>query len=221
MAPRGAGGLSAARSNFATREQGTGEQGQDAPLTLIKRAPPAAFAPWLAALPATHWPDGRFFAHVEDVKAGVLELFAQCETPLNAMAEWWAGDVAALAHRFVAITGDPLVDVRLERIDDNACSKFHRDNVSVRLITTYFGPGTELVPAGWEADALAGQSAYRGPLQRLEPGEIAVFRGGADGVLHRSPPVANTGISRAMLCLNTRFAASPELWTPATAQDGL
>lgn len=188
-------------------------------LVRTRRALPQRFAAWLSALPPAQWPDGRFFAHVRNVHPGVLELFAQCGTPLDDMGAWWADDVAARARDFAAIAGDDCVDVRLERVTGNACSKFHRDHVPVRLVSTYFGPGTELVPAGYEARALAEQTGYRGPLERLDPGEIAVFRGGADGVLHRSPPVANTGVSRAMLCLNTRFAASPKLWTPAAARD--
>lgn len=187
------------------------------PLDRMARALPAAFTAWLEALPPERWPDGRFLAHGRDIRAGVLALFAECETRADPPALWWADDVAALAARFAAITGEDLVDIRLEHVTDDACARFHIDNVPIRLITTYLGPGTEIVPAAFGAQARALQRAYRGPIERLAAGDIALFRGGPDGVVHRSPPIAGGGRRRALLCLNTRSIVSPALWRPARA----
>lgn len=186
------------------------------PLALIRRPVPATFTSWLGALSPDRWPDGRFLADIRDVPAALITLFAQCGVPEGEPASGWLGDITALAEHFVQVSGEPLVDVRLEQIAGNACWKFHRDNVPVRLITTYLGPGTEIVPLEHGQTALDQQQAYRGPLRRLTPAFVAIFRGGAQGIVHRSPPIADTGALRSMLCLNSPSRASPDLWVPAT-----
>jgi len=46
---------------------------------------------------------------------------------------------------------------------------------------------------------------------------VALFKGEqaaeGTGVLHRSPPIAGTGMTRLVLCVDGPSAASPPLWT--------
>jgi len=210
MAAGGGRGVSAALAAFTPPSN----DNADDRLTLIERRPPADFTAWLADLPGDAWPDGRFMVHIKDVRAGLAALFDECGTPATPQAQWWIADAAALAEQFVGVSGEPIVDIRLERVANDACWKFHIDNVFIRLVTTYFGPGTELVPDGFGQQARAAQRAYDGPLRRLQAGDVAIFRGGATGVVHRSPPIAQTGDVRAMLCLNVPSMTSPGLWTP-------
>jgi hypothetical protein len=76
----------------------------------------------------------------------------------------------------------PSVNLRIEIVDTQSCPKFHCDNVYVRLVTTYVGPGTEYQFAGEEAIHVAG------------PGSLVFLKGHKhpthrDSVHHRSPAV--------------------------------
>ncbi|MEM6491163.1 MAG: DUF1826 domain-containing protein [Pseudomonadota bacterium] len=190
------------------------DEAAGATLTRIRRALPEAFIAWLGALPGDAWPDGRFLAAVDHVGAGLRALFTECGTPDDAMAKWWIDDVVDIAEQFAARAGADVVDVRLEHVSDDACARFHIDNVRLRLVTTYHGPGTEIVPHPFGPQARSLQNQYDGPVDRMPPGEIAIFQGGPGGVVHRSPPISKTGKSRSLLCLNTLSITSPQLWTP-------
>lgn len=158
-------------------------------LDLTTRQLPLCFSHWLDALPADQQPDGRFLVQLKHVRAGVLELFDQCDVPEGPSRRWWADDVISLCEQFSTRAGIDQIDVRLEWITGNACWKFHVDNVSLRLITSYCGPGTEIVPESHGEEALALQRDYNGPVHRLGNGDVAIFRGGRGGIVHRSPPI--------------------------------
>lgn len=189
----------------------------DAPLTLIERRLPDGFAAWLGGVSPDRWPDGRFLAHRDHVRAGLQALFKECGAPEDALAQWWIDDVVALAARFAARAGEDVVDIRLERVSNDACWRFHIDNVQLRLVTTYFGPGTEIVPKPFGQQARSLQQRYDGPVDRLPAGAVAIFHGGPGGVVHRSPPIVDSGEHRSLLCLNMRSMTSPPLWTPDAA----
>lgn len=94
-----------------------------------------------------------------------------------------ADDILSLVCGMLAVFSWPRVEVRLDLTDEQSCPKFHVDNVLVRLVTTYVGPGTEYVemPA---ADTV----------HRVAPGSLVLLKGHrhpthADRVLHRSPPM--------------------------------
>ena len=76
-------------------------------------------------------------------------------------------------------------------------ARYHVDNVPYRLLVTYAGKGTEWLPE---------EASDRGAYARGEPNEkiikdhsakqfieqwdVAIFRGGASGLLHRTPDPA-------------------------------
>jgi hypothetical protein len=117
-----------------------------------------------------------------------------------------------LIERFAALAGSPEVDVRIQHIRNNACKKFHRDYVRLRLICCYHGPTTEWVPSDHAEDALDCQEAYAGPLNHFPRFAVAMFKGHEQGVVHRSPAIVGTGKTRFLLCLNERSVVSPPLW---------
>lgn len=109
-------------------------------------------------------------------------------------------DIRDLATRFAALMGVPAVRIRLEGITTNACRKLHADYTDLRLVTTYWGPGTDYVPAGQEPSDAG--------LVRLPAGHVALFKGRLFGeghapCLHRSPPVGDTGERRLVLVIDT------------------
>jgi hypothetical protein len=153
---------------------------------------------------------GRVLVPLDRCVEAVVTLLGHKPGPLVA-------DIFALALRFCAVAGTDLVDIRLEEIAHDACWRFHRDNVRLRMVTTYVGPGTEIVPAAHSAAAIAQQREYDGPSYMLPPGAVALFRGSqsaSGGVVHRSPPIAHRGLRRLFLCINAPSAASPEIWSP-------
>jgi len=114
-------------------------------------------------------------------------------------------DIVQLAQLFARIAKVSMLELRLERVVDNACWKFHRDAVSMRLLTSYAGPATEWVSAPDADQALAQQAAYRGPIGRLQRFDVGIFKGlryrPEPELVHRSPPIAGTGEQRLLLCM--------------------
>lgn len=114
-------------------------------------------------------------------------------------ADWHApvaDDAGVLGERFAAIMGCDRMVVRLEPVSTNACKKFHTDHVTVRLLTTYLGQGTQWI-VGDEDDAAVRQMAA---------GHVALFKGRRwapdTRVLHRSPPIDGTGEVRLLLVID-------------------
>ncbi len=113
-----------------------------------------------------------------------------------------AADIAALAASFAAIMDLSHVVIRLERVIGDACKRWHADYVSVRLICTYCGSGTQ-----WIERAV--QSPDAPPVETprsLDTGAVGLFKGrilaGEQAIIHRSPPIAGSGEERLLLVLD-------------------
>ena len=137
------------------------------------------------------------------------------------MRDLLVADINGLVFGFADITQSDEVDVRLEPVSGDACWKFHRDNVKTRLVTTYRGLTTEWVQKIYADQAIKEQREFKGPLERLGNGDVAIFKGSFKsqkrGIVHRSPSIAGTGLTRLLLCLNQRTDASPDPWTKGLA----
>lgn len=111
-----------------------------------------------------------------------------------------ANDIETLASRFSQVTNAARVRIRLECVTGNSCRKVHADRTDLRLITTYAGPGTQVL-AGSDADG--GEEFYNVP-----PGWIGLYKGSLFGAghlpcLHRSPPAGDMGTKRLVLVIDT------------------
>jgi len=161
---------------------------------ILCRSVPGEIVEWLDALAPDALPSARFIAPAERIGD---ELPKGC-------VPWLRNDIAALARDFAARAGGGELEVRLECIDDDACSRFHQDHVSMRLLSTYRGPGTQWVAPG-EADlALRRQRDFRGTVHEMPRFSVGIFAGRHDasgGVVHRSPPILGTNLTRLLLCL--------------------
>jgi hypothetical protein len=109
--------------------------------------------------------------------------------------EAFVADVAWLVAAYTCLVGARRVGLRLRVMAGPMCPRFHVDNVPLRLLTAYAGPGSEWLRerASECADLCTGLQPV-GNIQRLHPGEVAVLKGekwqgneGA-GLVHRSPP---------------------------------
>ncbi len=128
------------------------------------------------------------------------------EIPMpSSLARWLCDDIDDLAREFGRLTGARTFLVRLEAITNDGCSRFHADNVRYRMVTTYFGPGTQWIAPPYAADVQHDMSFSSDAIRQLGAGWIALMRGkkvetkGIPGMLHRSPPMK--GIDRPRLFL--------------------
>ena len=108
--------------------------------------------------------------------------------------EAFVADVTWLVAAYACLVGARRVGLRLRVLGGPMCPRFHVDNVPVRLLTTYTGPGSEWLreqksPRGELHTALSSVDN----IQHLHAGEVAVLKGekwqgneGA-GLVHRSP----------------------------------
>jgi hypothetical protein len=132
-----------------------------------------------------------------------------------------AADLAVMVPAFCALTGEDAAQVSLEVVASDACRKFHTDWVTLRAICTYAGPGTEVVPeryvrraflatdqGGLEATNRAIVADLR-RVQKAAPGEWLLLKGEAwpgnegRGAVHRSPTIANRGLRRVVLKIDS------------------
>ena len=142
--------------------------------------------------PADDWPQqtGRRMRAIASGAATPAAVAAELSLePASALA----ADVAMLCELFATITGASTLGLRLEITDCATCPRFHSDRVTVRLMTTYRGPGTE-----W----LEGEEVHRAAVH-----DVLLAKGeswtGADATpcLHRSP-VPAPGQTRVLLTLD-------------------
>lgn len=175
-------------------------------LAIWRRTPAAGLERWLDHLPADRLPVGHFVGPAACMPAR-LETFcdlagAEACPERQAFVE----DVARLARAFAALSGGPLVDLRLDAVAHDSCWRFHRDHVGYRLNATYRGPGTQWLPPEHAVRALRSQRHYRGPLNEMPRFAVGLFKGvaraGVGAIVHRSPPVAGSGQTRLFLCVN-------------------
>ncbi len=188
----------------------------DIDLVIWRRVLSSNLKTWMEQLEPSDLPDTRFLVQPAQLRQALEPQLDACGMSSGDMRDLLVQDIDTLVTAFADITGSDLVDVRLERIIHDACWRFHRDYVEARLLTTYLGPATEWVQSAHAEQALHDQKEYEGPLERLEAFDVAFFKGNSAGpgrgIVHRSPPVADTGQTRLLLCLNQRSAVSPEPW---------
>lgn len=185
-------------------------------LVIWRRALPLCLQTWLERLDASSLPDIRVLVQPTDLRRAVEPHLDDCGMPPGDMRDLLLHDIGDLVAAFARITRRDLVDVRLEHVSHDACWKFHRDCVDARLLTTYRGPGTEWVQPIHAEQALREQKRFKGPVEHLTNHDVAIFKGSCagagSGIVHRSPPMAGTGQTRLLLCINKQSAASPEPW---------
>ena len=107
----------------------------------------------------------------------------------------WVIDMAGVCNIFCETLATSTVGFCLAT--QRACQRYHIDNVPLRLLVTYYGKGTE-----WGPDSAVDRLAYDSGMPNdkiltnnnarefLNAWDIAIFRGGPDGLLHRTPDAA-------------------------------
>ena len=186
-------------------------------LVIWKRSLPAQLQTWLGQMNIHQLPHARVLVKTSDIRRAMEFTFKNYGVRMQHFTDLLIKDIEGLALVYAEITGEEMVDIRLERVRDNACWKFHRDNVKTRLLTTYRGPNTEWVLPEYGEQALRQQLQFEGPIESLAPHDVAIFNGcssaSGSGIVHRSPPIEGTGYTRLLLCLNQKSDTSPDPWS--------
>ena len=111
--------------------------------------------------------------------------------------EEWLHWMSYWISEFSALTAASAVDMTMSHSSKPNCPRFHSDYVSMRLICTLFGPGTQWLNHSDVARAKDGaieQNYSTDVIQQLPESCVGLFPGNAYisekdcGVVHRSPP---------------------------------
>lgn len=171
-------------------------------LAIWNRPLPLTLA-WLPQLDWTKIDDLDFTTALEALEADVAEGLAEAGYPAGARGDALAEEIVGHARRFAAIHKIDALGIRLEVIETDACRKFHADHVTARLLTTLVGSGTQ-----W----IHGDAGPDTPIRQMRTGDVAIFKGRlateVQGILHRSPPIGDTGETRLLLAIDPAPAPS-------------
>ena len=130
----------------------------------------------------------------------LLEEDIPLKLKLDPFFELWVDDMANVCNVFCDVVGEDAIGFCLGT--ERGCRRYHLDNVPMRLLVTYAGQGTEWLPEtasdrGAFEGGMPNEFILKDPSARQFVGlwDIAVFRGGPKGVLHRTPDTALSGPS--------------------------
>lgn len=169
--------------------------GDVAELALWPRQPSPCLVAAFEALDCSGFEDLRFTGRSEDVLQRAGAWLSQSNWPAL-VRQTLLGDVQAAFACVEDIDAD--CTFRLEHVTDDACRKFHKDDTDFRLITTYFGRGTQ-----WRVER---EGEEPGPIHEMNSHETAMLLGRRcsleNCVLHRSPPIEGSGQTRLVLVLD-------------------
>lgn len=173
------------------------------------RGPDPRIADWLSALPEAALPATRQTCAAGEAGVVIDAACAAAGIPASAGQQRLRADVGALAREFGRIMGVEALQLRLDVIRDDACRKFHLDQVVARLLCSYRGAGTEYGPAA------PGETPAE--VRRMATGDVGIFRGAlwrgepAPGLVHRSPPFSRGSVLRLLLVLDPLETRAEEL----------
>lgn len=176
--------------------------------TLWKRKLQPDFRSWIDSLPIQNLPEGRLILPKEKVSDAVRQLCEISGIEDSSNRELFINDIDSLAQLFAAVMEAGYLRLRLEKVIDNACQKFHKDAVTARLVCTYRGHGTEY------GTSIEGEEPAR--IYTTPTGAPILLRGSVwpehpnSHLLHRSPPIEGTGKTRLVLVLDPVFDPKKE-----------
>ncbi|UWR08441.1 DUF1826 domain-containing protein [Ruegeria sp. B32] len=155
---------------------------------------------WLESVPEDALPNGRVILPKGAVAETVGHLCDMSAMPNGGERAWLEADIAEMARMFADLMQTDYLRLRLDRIQTNACRRFHIDAITARLVCTYRGTGTQY---GVSTDGAKPKRVFtvptgapillRGTLWPAEP---------PSGLLHRSPPIEGTGETRLVLVVD-------------------
>ncbi|UJJ32780.1 DUF1826 domain-containing protein [Halopseudomonas maritima] len=152
------------------------------------------------------------------VPDAALEQALTRSMPAPQQAGQLIADVRLLAEAVACLFDVEAVGIRMRLLDGAMCPRFHCDNLPVRLVTSYSGPGSEWLPdqavnrAGLGKPEPGKPEVVRdaGAIRQLAEGDVCLLKGSGwvgneeRGIVHRSPAVA-AGLRRLLLTIDPEF----------------
>ena len=130
----------------------------------------------------------------EDIKR-ILRDIIPLSSQTNFFYKTWVSDMSEICQIFCDTLNSKSVSFCLGT--ERGCSRYHIDNVPMRLLVTYMGQGTEWLPneianrialeEGLPNEKIVKDSSK---IKSIKTFNVAIFRGGATGLLHRTPDSA-------------------------------
>jgi hypothetical protein len=146
----------------------------------------------IAAACASAWPTttGRLMRTIDVRDLAVADVAATLALPEDAPV---TADVHMLCELFATLTGTDTLGIRVDIADRATCPRMHVDHVTLRMMTTYRGPGTQWLQEGETGQARSGDVLFaKGDLwPDLRSGPC----------VHRSPQ-PDSGETRVLLTLD-------------------
>ena len=130
----------------------------------------------------------------EDIKRTLRDIIP-LNSQTNSFYKTWVSDMSEICQIFCDTLNSKSVSFCLGT--ERGCSRYHIDNVPMRLLVTYMGQGTE-----WLPNEIANRAAFEeglpnekivkdsSKIKSIKTFNVAIFRGGAAGLLHRTPDSA-------------------------------
>lgn len=173
-----------------------------------RRRPLPAFQSWINKIKPDALPQARLILRPHLVSDSVSTICDSAGHKDQPMKDMLVDDISALAAVFAEVTNAPYLRLRLDVVSGNACKKFHIDALTLRLICTYRGTGTQY--------GIAPNGGAPGTVFTASTGAPIVLRGTEfptnpkSGLLHRSPPIEGTGETRLVLVLDPIFSSDAD-----------
>ena len=130
----------------------------------------------------------------------ILDKEISKEIKAETLYDQWVNDMAEVCKIFCIL--ENTISVSFQLGTQRGCRRYHVDNIPKRMLVTYAGKGTE-----WLPDEAVDRNAFLtgkpnekiikdySALRYINQWDVAVFRGGPKGVLHRTPDAALNGSS--------------------------
>jgi hypothetical protein len=155
---------------------------------------------WLASLDPARLPKARVILRPDQVQSALVHICDMSQMPVCAERDAFIAHAQQLSDAFTQIMKAQYMRLRLDVISHNACSRFHIDALTARLICTYRGTGTQY--------GLANAAGDPKTIHAVPTGAAIVLRGkrwpskAKVDLVHRSPPIQGTGQTRLVLVLD-------------------
>jgi len=184
-------------------------------LVVWERRLPGALVQWLDGLDPSQLPHTRFFTSPQDAARALDEHLSSCSVDgaiddhNRQMQGLWIEEMAALVGIFAGLMGNETPRVRLDHIRTDGCRKFHVDTMTVRLLCTYIGQGTQWLSASEQPKHPRDDDNQPDPdgIHHLPRFAVGLYKGNRHpthqpDIYHRSPPLGPSGQSRFVLCID-------------------
>ena len=150
------------------------------------------------------------FVHKKSAKEDIHKLLDKqfsSNVKSNPFYDKWVDDMSYVCKIFSDFLEEEKVSFWVG--SKRGCKRYHVDMVPFRLLVTYSGQGTELLP-----DEAANRTAFvegspnekiikeKSGIKFINKWDIALFRGGHEGILHRTPDSAMNDQSSILMRLD-------------------